>query len=588
MKKLMENWRNYEKEALNESMRPGATRSPRVEKHTDLTQNFQRDAEWNQVLDPETRRGYQSLLDRTEGRENPDEALFQASEGRFSSRKDLQSQLDTRYSDLVFDPNNPLDYMSAAAMFAGGSGFFTKAALAAEKLGKINDVRKLAKIATGIDKGLIKTGKYIEGYQLAGITSPEFDPDSQVSAQRDFEHQTKLGQYQSEQSTGDPQLDAYNDEDEYEVEAPVETSADPALNEGPRSFFTDFVRKGKDAARAAKRSFDTPTTPTTTPPPVDTPIRAARKAADATFREGTPANHRRIKLSDGTSLDLPKSGSGKPDVEISSAENAIGERKALKRQLTGTKMKNLKVEMQADGKSEEAIEIALNEMYDNGMAEINDWTAGLYRQGVKKGVPTANIDFGVTAAEATKGYGLGDARVAGISAEAQQAAAKARRPDMLTDSPAAAKSWRSSVPDQRPAMQRAKSWVGDNKASTAIGAGTAVLGVGAGGVAYQSAADTRAALEGDPTVTDLTADPEATAETEAGPTAGDPKPIIPAAQPTVVSEPSSPVSPENLKSGDEVEIDGVKYRADESANRSKRVGNIIREEVIRYLNRRAK
>ena len=107
-------------------------------------------------------------------------------------------------------------------------------------------------------------------------------------------------------------------------------------------------------------------------------------------------------------------------------------------------------------------------------------------------------------------------------------------------------------------------------------------------MALKSAADTKKALEGDPTVTAATADPEATAETEPGPTAGDPKPIIPAAQPTVVSEPSSPVSPENLKSGDEVEIDGVKYRADESANRSKRVGNIIREEVIRYLNRRAK
>ena len=37
MKKLMESWRDYEKEVISE-IRPGPTRSPRVEKHTDLSQ----------------------------------------------------------------------------------------------------------------------------------------------------------------------------------------------------------------------------------------------------------------------------------------------------------------------------------------------------------------------------------------------------------------------------------------------------------------------------------------------------------------------------------------------------------------------
>jgi hypothetical protein len=626
MKKLMEGWRNYEKEVLQEywllpslltkgAAAPGYNEdgSPqtvgdgpefdidtRASLPAALKDTLRRDAEWNQILDPELRREYQSLLDSTENREDPDEALLQASEGKFSSRRDLQAQVDMRYSDLVFDPNDPLDYISAAAIFAGGSGFFTKAALAAEKLGRIQDVRKLTKMATKAKKVESKTWKGIESYQIANVVSHNEQP----AIQKGLEQQANIERYQSEQSTGDEQLDAYSDEDEYEdeVEAPVEPSADPELNESWRAikaFGSGVLDAAKAGAKATKKSLKTPSGS-------PTPTRAARKAASATFREGTPAKHKRIKLGDGTAVDLPQVGSGKTDIQIKSAQNAIREREALQRQLTGTKMKKAKAEMVENGKSPEAIENTLNEIYDNGMAEINDWTAGLYHRSVSQGVVKANIDFGVTVGKASKGVPApGVGRVGEVTAETQKAIAVSRKPDMLTDSPAGAQSWRDNTIGDRGWIEKRSDAYAATNGKPAFRSqhisrnikgyvGTAVVGAGVAiptAMALKSASDTKAAIEGDPIVADLIADPEETVETEPGPTAGDPQANIPAEQPTVVSEPltkDEKVSPKNLKSGDEVVIDGEEFRADESVNRSKRVGNIIREEVIRYLNRRAK
>jgi hypothetical protein len=606
MKKLMEGWRNYEKEVLQEywllpslltkgAAAPGYNEdgSPqtvgdgpefdidtRASLPAALKDTLRRDAEWNQILDPELRREYQSLLDSTENREDPDEALLQASKGRFSSRRDLQAQVDMRYSDLVFDPNDPLDYISAAAIFAGGSGFFTKAALAAEKLGRIQDVRKLTKMATKAKKVESKTWKGIEAYQVADNVSHNEQP----AIQKGLEQQANIERYQSEQSTGDEQLDAYSDEDEYEdeVEAPVEPSADPELNESWRAikaFGSGVVDAVAAGAKATKKSLKTPSGS-------PTPTRAARKAARATFLEGTPAKHKRIKLGDGTAVDLPQVGSGKTDIQIKSAQNAIREREALQRQLTGTKMKKAKAEMVENGKSPEAIENTLDEIYDNGMAEINDWTAGLYHRSVSQGVVKANIDFGVTAAKAGKF----------TSVEAQKAVAVSRRPDMLTDSPAGAQSWRdNTIGDPGWIEKRTDAYAATNGRPAFRNQhinrnikGYAGLVVGTAGVAIPTAravsnlSDKADKLQDEPLNTDQTsADANVNAATgEALPQAVSDVPVnFPADQP--IGGEKEPV---------EIEIDGIKMKShDESIDRSKRVGKIIREEVLRYLyNRREK
>ena len=520
MKKLMENWKSYEKETLNEAFLPFLPRwlaSKVIEDHDTSTPEGRQamvadakkgyDSEMNYMMSTEDRKDFQNKLDNNA----TDDDLFRSTKGQMGTgtdmtRKDLEDMLRARWSDLAFDPSDPLDYASAGLYATPVAGQVGKLAVGANKARKLHDKYSTFRKINKAIPALTKAGTAVEaGQATAGVGAI-------AGAALDRATGADVERAEASSARWDDLYKGTDDDDDFLRNDLLAMQ----LDEGVKSAAAKVAKKLKKTPKPKK------------PTQVLSGIDAATDAGAASMTLFTRL--------DGDALDAAR---------------------------------KLKAQKIAGGASEVDAKKAMAAQYQSDRAELVNWTNGYNEKYLKSGQASADEFYGITGS-------------------AEQRASR-----MINfDKPGNSNLWRDTGGVPQGPIQQTRDWAAKNpkkaKAAKVIGGLGTAAGIAGTGMALKSAADTKKALEGDPTVTAATADPEATAETEPGPTAGDPKPIIPAAQPTVVSEPSSPVSPENLKSGDEVEIDGVKYRADESANRSKRVGNIIREEVIRYLNRRAK
>jgi len=167
MKVIMENWRGYEAEVLNEV----GGGSSRVDDFFLGTGEYQTDTpgegmrallgpdgqkmvqyladnapEWNYMHSKEDR---DLLRDRIDAAEGNTETLFFLTQGEFDNFEDADDYLRAKWSHVLFDPQNPIDYVSLAGiLLTGPVGLAARAAQAAHKLGKAQAALKIAQLST--------------------------------------------------------------------------------------------------------------------------------------------------------------------------------------------------------------------------------------------------------------------------------------------------------------------------------------------------------------------------------------------------------------------------------------------------------
>ena len=161
MKKLMENWRGYEENLLNEQ-------APTSWRHG-----------VGDLIDPEVRDSFEAILAHTTpgpgmSAEKADDAVKLYTQGNYGSRQEIEDMLNFRVSDIIFDPDDPLDYASLGLGLAGGMGVATKVANSLRKLGKLKDLKRLEQAAETMDRASLDRlattmAKGIEGYQIASV-----------------------------------------------------------------------------------------------------------------------------------------------------------------------------------------------------------------------------------------------------------------------------------------------------------------------------------------------------------------------------------------------------------------------------------
>ena len=554
MKKLMENWRSYEKEVLQEyfllpalAMQSGDHEVETPEGRQAMVDDAKKgyDSEMNYMVKPQDREDFQMYLDNNA----TDDELFRSTKGQMGTgtdmtRKDMEEMLRARWSDIAFDPSDPLDYASAGMYMVPVAGQFAKVVVGANKARKLHNKYKtfqtLKKAIPLATKGAhaIEVGQL--GHLGGTLAVGAYDKVTGAKEKRDEEDLARWhAEYSGTKYDPEHRSDILGLDQEVPEVDEEESEAIPIL-EAPAA------KAGILSKIPGRKPKKTPSGGTTKASDGQTVKIKGLEGVDEATDAGRAAMRQYTKFDEDAQM-----------AAVDSLPRRIERAEKLH------KINNPTGTFDLESATKEA-EAAARADYLKVREDLADWTSGYHSKYKSGGKATADKAFGLTGTDTEIA-----ARMFNPEDSSAWRAAKGMDPSFTDKLPAVGDMIPNVVKDN-PIMRNPK------KSAGAAAATTATVYVGKKAIDLHQRS---AALEDEPS--NVEPDPAPVLDQDGNPVV---KPELSHTSDVDTLTPAPAASPPFKTKMD----DGEEFKQ-ESIDRSKRVGKIIREEVLRYLyNRREK